>query len=74
VYVRTVLLIGEIAGARNFYELGVIPEEHDGSVGLSLHYVTRQLVLEAGNQEGRDTTDRRQPVLEDIIQYLNRGF
>jgi len=50
-------------------ELSVIPVEDNRPVGLALHDVARQLVVESRQQQRWHATDRRQPVLEHVIEY-----
>jgi len=44
-----------------------LPVEDDGAVGLALHDVAGQLVMETRQQQWRNAPGRRQPVLEHVV-------
>ena len=61
--------VSKVSFARDEDELPVIPVEDNRPVGLTLHDVARQLVVESRQQQRWHATDRRQPVLEHVVEY-----
>ena len=66
--VLPVALVGQVPLARHADELAVVPVEDDRAVRLALDDVAGELVLEAGDEQRWDTTQRRQPVLENVVE------